>query len=255
MALSLTQFLLFVVQGFAIGSASRINVDRTVLQGTVGGEAHAVCTYSAEERFFPFVLVNGRYNLVRSLASQPQYDYAFALSSDGTQIVLTLTYFNLAERDNGTTFQFEFDDNGEDRASALITLYVYPQQDNDPTDDTTTATTPPPTTGTTQQVRPKPTGTEQHVSMVYEEDHPTILTVEIIVGIAVGVVVASLVIALCIGIIVAVLVVHTRRGGKRHRGETESVECIITMDKNPAYQVVDHNAKTSVYTHSHYGNL
>jgi hypothetical protein len=252
--MSFTQFLLIAVQVVAIGAASRINVDRTVLQGTVGGEAHAVCTYSAEERFFPLVLVNGKHNLVRSLASQPQYDYTFVQSSDGTKKVLTVTCLNLAERDNGTTFQFEFD-NGEDRASALITLYVYPQQDNDPTDDTTTATTPPPTTGTTQQVRPKPTGTEQHVSMVYEEDHPTILTVEIIVGIAVGVVVASLVIALCIGIIVAVLVVHTRRGGKRHRGETESVECIITMDKNPAYQVVDHNAKTSVYTHSHYGNL
>ena len=51
------------------------------------------------------------------------------------------------------------------------------------------------------------------MSMVYEEDHPTILTVEIIVGIAVGVVVASLVIALCIGIVVAALIVRTRRGG------------------------------------------
>ena len=109
--------------------ASRINVDRTVLQGTVGGEAHAACTYSAEERFFPLVLVNGKHNLVRSLASQPQYDYTFVQSSDGTKKVLTVTCLNLAERDNGTTFQFEFD-NGEDRASALMTLYVYPQQDN-----------------------------------------------------------------------------------------------------------------------------
>jgi MFS superfamily sulfate permease-like transporter len=94
--------------------------------------------------------------------------------------------------------------------------------------------------------------------MVNEEDHPTIHTVEMIVGIAIGVVVASLVIALCIGIVVTVLVVRVvcaRREGGKHHDDTDSVKCIITMEKNPAYQVVDRNSKASVYTHAHYANL